>query len=241
MKRIPLLALCFAVVAGCNGNNPIDEPNTGGGSAGTGGGAAGTGGGTSSTGGGTAGTGGGSPTATDAGTDTNPPDGGSNTSDAGVGVPDAGVVMPDAGQFNPQLPPLTSAADIRLWIAQGFYKAWKCEPEKHAGRMFSPHGQNRICSNDVLSAHGAGEYPVGAVGFKELYNAAGAINGYAIEIKTKKNADVANPGAAWFWFEDLNGTNFANGEGVMGCTGCHSLAGSDALHTGHDYVYTQVK
>ncbi len=236
MKRIPLLALCFAVVTGCNGNNPIDPPNTGGGSAGTGGGsgstgggAAGTGGGSGSTGGGTAGSGGGGTNMTDAGT----PDGGTNTGDAGV------VVVPDAGQFDPQVPPLTSAEEIKKWIAAGFYKSWKCEPERNATRG-AHHGPNRICSNNALSAHGDGEYPIGAVGFKELYDAAGKINGYAIEVKTKKNSDVANPGAAWFWFEELNGGVIANAEGFAGCTGCHSAAGT-GMRTGHDYVYTQIK
>jgi len=142
-----------------------------------------------------------------------------------------------------QTPPTGSDADISAWLAKGDYKTWKCEPAPHDARRPSPHGKNRICSNDVLSAHGAGEFPVGAAGVKELYDSTGTkVVGHAMYRKL-----AVGGGEAWYWFEktDADGV-VANGAGTAGtpktvCVGCHEGAGSDATHSGHDQVYTQVK
>ncbi len=148
-----------------------------------------------------------------------------------------GAVMPG----DAQTPPTGEASAISAWLTKGDYKAWKCEPASHDARSPSPHGKNRICSNTVLSTHGAGEYPVGAAGVKELYNAAGtSIVGYAMYRKV-----AAGQGEAWYWFEQIDGDLVANGLGTSGtpktvCVGCHAGAGSDANHSGHDLVYTQV-
>lgn len=138
-----------------------------------------------------------------------------------------------------QTPVTGTAADIDAWIATGDYKAWHCEAAPHAARSPSPHGGNRICSNDLLSAHGAGEYPVGAASVKELYDTANTkIVGYAMARKMS-----AGGGDTWYWYE-VNGGVVANGLGVTGtsagsiCVGCHSKA---EMHAGHDLVYTQVK
>src|SRR4051812_36675170 len=77
------------------------------------------------------------------------------------------------GDDESQVPPTSSAADIDAWIAEGHYKEWACEDKEHEARSPSPHGFNRICSNDVLSAAGDGEYPVDSAGVKELWDAAG--------------------------------------------------------------------
>lgn len=141
-----------------------------------------------------------------------------------------------------QTPATGSPADIDAWIAKGDYKAWHCETAPHASRSPSPHGPNRICSNDLVSAHTTGEYPTGAAAVKELYDANSAkIIGYAMYRKMS-----AGGGDTFYWYETNSGV-VANGVGKAGtnsgniCVGCHSKTGSDAMHSGHDFVYTQVK
>lgn len=151
-----------------------------------------------------------------------------------------------------QLPPASGRADISAWLGKGYYKAFHCEAMPHASRSPSPHGMNRICSNDVLSAAGAGEYPVDSAAVKELYDAMGAnIVGYA----TYRHVKAGTTGDTWYWYEtvpagspaphEMDGT-VADGLGGSGpaqmiCVGCHAAAGSDAGHSGHDFVYTQIK
>ncbi len=152
-----------------------------------------------------------------------------------------------------QLPPTTGRTAIEAWISAGHYKAWHCESAAHAARSPSPHGQNRICSNDAMSNFaGAGEYPIGSAAVKELFDdAAKNIIGYAVEVHTA----AGNTGDTWYWYErvplssaaphDSNGV-VADGSGASGpaqtiCVGCHQAAGSDAGHSGHNFVYTQVK
>ncbi len=155
--------------------------------------------------------------------------------------------------------PAQGAAEVEAWLAKGQYKAWHCEAAVHAARSPSPHGFNRICSNDVLSAAatGTGPWPKGAAAVKELYASATDTTpvGYAVYAKTA--ADSA-AGANWYWYErvpadstaphDANGV-VADGLGASGpantiCVGCHAGAGSDAAHTpspgGRDEVYTPV-
>ncbi len=154
-----------------------------------------------------------------------------------------------------QLPATGKYADIDAWLAKGDYKSWHCEAAPHDARSPSPHGKNRICSNDASSTHGTGEYPVGAANVKELYDEAGtSIIGYAIETHVSAGAT----GASWYWYErnpavkapakDGSEGLVANGLGVNAktpevdvCVGCHGGAGSDAAHFGHDLVYSQIK
>ncbi len=177
------------------------------------------------------------------------PDAGSPSAEAGcpAGCPaaDGGCPGKEAGCPSPstpgdmQTPATGTAANIDAWIAKGDYKAWHCEAAPHTARSPSPHGDNRICSNDLLSAHGTGEYPVGAASVKELYDTANTkIMGYTMARKMS-----AGGGDTWYWYE-VNGGVVANGLGKAGtsagsiCVGCHSKA---EMHGGHDFVYTQVK
>lgn len=143
---------------------------------------------------------------------------------------------------DPQLPTVTSEAALASWIAEAHYKNWKCEAAVHDARSPSPHGKNRICSNDIASAHGNGEYPVGAASVKELYDQSGAnVSGYSVAVKV-----AAGGGEAWHWYEAVGSRVLANGRGSEGppktvCVGCHAGAGIDAEHSGHDLVYTQVR
>lgn len=158
---------------------------------------------------------------------------------------------------NAQTPPVTVGADVESWLAAGAYTRWHCEAAPHASRDPSPHGINRICSNDLAHGFtGTGERPEGTAAVKELYDAAGkTVVGYAVYVKTKA---ASEGGKAWYWYErvpsdsaaphDAKGV-VADGLGATGtansiCVGCHAAAGSDAAHTpspgGSDEVYTQV-
>lgn len=158
-----------------------------------------------------------------------------------------------------QTPPQGATA-VEAWLAAGSYKNWQCEPDVHESRSPSPHGYNRICSNDVISANAAGEdeWPSGAAAVKELYATADAKEpvGFAVYLKT---AADSGGGDNWYWYErvpldsaaphDAEGV-VADGLGDQGpekaiCVSCHVAAGSDAAHTpspgGRDQVYTPVE
>jgi hypothetical protein len=128
---------------------------------------------------------------------------------------------------DPQLPPRGSD-DLLAWIEAGYYQSWTCEPVAHPARSGSPHGANRICSNDLIAgSSGTGPYPVGAAGIKEIFSDSGAITLYAVYRKV----DAGEGGDTWYWFEGKRGNIAANGEGESGCTGCHSGAPRDFVFT----------
>ena len=180
---------------------------------------------------------------------------GSDAATAGA-VDAGGASTSSAGSA--QTPPATSATDVEAWLATGAYRSWHCEPAPHPSRDPSPHGINRICSNDLTSAFsGSGERPQGSAGVKELYDANGAaVVGYAVYVKTKAASEGGN---AWYWYErvPLDSAAPHDAKGVVAdglgtttnakqiCVSCHGAAGTDAAHTpspgGGDQVYTQVK
>ena len=162
------------------------------------------------------------------------------------------------GGTTAQVPPEGGAA-VEAWLQAGHYKQWHCEGAVHGARSPSPHGFNRICSNDAIAdnATGSGAWPSGAAAVKEMYAAADAPAPAGYAVYYKKQADSAG-GANWYWYErvpldspaphDANGV-VADGAGSSGaamsiCVGCHAAAGSDASHTpsvgGRDQVYTPV-
>lgn len=153
------------------------------------------------------------------------------------------------GADSTQVPP-QGEAQVKSWLATGDYKEWHCEAAEHDARSPSPHGVNRICSNDALSATAAGaNYPADSAAVKELWDKQGGkVMGYAVYLKLK---DDSAGGANWYYYEDnpmLNppGGIVADGVGTSGnpktvCVACHAAAGMDAMHSGHDFVYTQVK
>ena len=174
--------------------------------------------------------------------------GGNPGADAGCPAADAGCPAADAGcpaMGDAQTPPQGTDAVVSAWLTKGDYKAWKCEAAGHDARSPSPHGRNRICNNTKLSSTATGNYPVGSASVKELLVSDGgtAITGYAIGLKLTAGAST---GAGWYWYEKVGGTLVANGKGDKAgnettlCTGCHQGAGSDATHSGRDFVYTQV-
>ena len=173
---------------------------------------------------------------------------------------DAGATH-DAGSMagTDQTPPQGAKA-VRAWLKAAAYKTWQCEPSVHAARSPSPHGFNRICSNDMISSNydQTGAWPKGAAAVKELYASADATEpvGYAVYLKT---ASDSAGGAHWYWYESVpldssaphdSAGVVADGMGDSGaaksiCVGCHAGAGSDAAHTpsehGRDQVYTAVQ
>lgn len=161
---------------------------------------------------------------------------------AGAGAAGGGAGGEPSLEPDPQTPP-QSAAAVASWIAEGHYQGWHCEPESHEARPPSPHGVNRVCSNDLASAHGSGEYPVGAASVKELFDDEGTnVVGHAVSL----HVSAGPSGATWYWYEQLTSGVVADGLGDEGtprtvCVGCHQGAGSDAAHSGHDLVYTQVE
>jgi hypothetical protein len=151
---------------------------------------------------------------------------------------DAGGAATDLGATDDVVaaspPPTTGAADIERWLATGAYRAWRCEPERHAARPGSAHSANRICTNEALSAsEGAGEFPVGAAAVKELFNNAGALTGYAVSVRVR----AGGGGAGWYWYERLApGRVVADSTGDRGgartiCVSCHDGAPRDQVYT----------
>jgi hypothetical protein len=158
-----------------------------------------------------------------------------------------------------QTPPTSGRTDIEKWLSDASYKTWTCEPAVHAARDPSPHGFNRICSNDLImaAAAGTGPWPKGASAVKEIYSSLTATTpvGFAVYLKTATDSAA---GANWYWYErvpassdaphDANGV-VADGKGGGGtalsiCVNCHTASGSDTTHTpspgGRDQVYTPV-
>ncbi|WP_394823547.1 hypothetical protein [Pendulispora albinea] len=168
----------------------------------------------------------------------------------GVACSDDDKGSPFSSQGTAQRP-ATGGSSVDTWLQSGAYKSWHCERAVHEARAPSPHGYNRICSNDAISANATGtaDWPEGAAAVKELYDSATSTtpSGYAVYLKT--NADGAG-GANWYWYERLPGGRIAaDGLGSSGsakdvCVGCHVAAGADAAHTpspgGRDQVYTPV-
>ena len=167
----------------------------------------------------------------------------------------------DGSSSSAQMPPMGRTA-LEAWISDSAntYKTWAAEPAIHASRDPSPHGFNRIYSNDIIASNATnqGAWPEGAAAVKELYASATATTPIGIAVYVKLAADSA-AGANWYWYErvpldseaphDANGV-VADGTGDSGpakaiCVGCHAGAGSDAAHTptmgGRDQVYTPVR
>src|SRR4051794_4091389 len=99
---------------------------------------------------------------------------GSDDSDPG------GTSVTTAGDA--QTPPISSGSDVEAWLRTNQYQAWKCEDAPHPQMKVSPHGHNRICSNDLIANFvGTGERPKGSAAVKELYDDSDELVGYAVE------------------------------------------------------------
>ena len=80
-------------------------------------------------------------------------------------------------------------------------------------------------------AAGNWSHPLGSSIVKEMYNADGDLQGWAVMVKTQ---DDSAGGKGWFWYEVTSTTSGSNpvaaGNGVQLCQGCHFI--------GNDYVLT---
>lgn len=175
-----------------------------------------------------------------------------NSTAASLGAPDPTPLTSDD-----QTPPSTNGTDVETWLAAGSYKSWACEMDSHPQMKVSPHGQNKICSNDLTAGFtgAAGtERPVGSAAVKELYDDSMALVGYAVYVKTKA---TSAGGDNWYWYERVPLTSAAphNAKGIVAdglgsagaaqtiCVGCHAAAASDDAHTvsgSGDFVYDQI-
>ena len=83
---------------------------------------------------------------------------------------------------------------------------------------------------DASLKAGNASHPAGSAAVKEMYDAEGKLQGWAVMVKTSNNS--AN-GKGWFWYEVTCTTDgskpVASGNGVPLCFGCH--------FTGSDFVY----
>src|SRR5882762_6298866 len=62
-----------------------------------------------------------------------------------------GAPNPDGMPGDAQTPPTTNGTDVEAWLKKGDYKSWTCETAQHAQLKVSPHGFNRVCSNDIAA------------------------------------------------------------------------------------------
>jgi hypothetical protein len=109
----------------------------------------------------------------------------------------------------------------------------------HEPRGTSPHGRDRICTNDALSGAGSsGPYPVGAAAVKELVDSAGNVVGYTVSLKARPDP-APTIGSNWYWYRTTPFGSGPIGFGEAECVGCHALA-ADATPAGRDLVFTQV-
>lgn len=125
---------------------------------------------------------------------------------------------------DPQLP-ARGTVDLPQWLAAGYYRTWRCEPQPHPGRPPSPHGTTRICNNDALHAAAAG-FPAGAAAVKEIFGGDRIVS-YAVSRKLT----AGDGGDRWYWYEGNADKVYGNGPGVTGCTGCHDRAARDFVFT----------
>ena len=123
------------------------------------------------------------------------------------------------------------------YLQQGSYKNFAAkETVSHPSR--GPHTKYgwpvRVFLDPVLDASlkaGNASHPAGSAAVKEMYDADGELQGWAVMVKTQ---DDSKGGQGWFWYEITSTTDpepFAVGNGIPLCFGCHG--------TGRDYVLTQ--
>lgn len=158
-----------------------------------------------------------------------------------------GCGSPSPPIFNgdPQTPPNTGFATIEPWLNAGFFKSWHCRD--WAFIAVPPHGEHVNCSNNLLSAAGPGEFPVGSAAILAYVDPTDPgpnprFDGYLVSLHTQ----AGTTGDTWYWYERRTGVvaPTTDGQGSAGpplkCVGCHMNAGSSG-NAGHDFVYSQIR
>lgn len=119
-------------------------------------------------------------------------------------------------------------AALIAYLQSGAYKTLPAEPAAHPST--GPHfGLVRTFFNQALAdslAQGNDVHPVGAAAVKELFRQGSTVRGWSVMVKI-----AAGPGGgSWYWYEGIEGTEYAASAGAGLCTGCHSA--------GRDFVLT---
>lgn len=155
-----------------------------------------------------------------------------------VGCGPSGNALPDGGEL-PALPDVTSPQAVANWLAAEGYKSWTCENQATVKVDGDPaihvHGTNRVCVNSTLKSAPAGQpLPQGSAAVKEIY-VSGMLTKRYFEMKVQ--TDSAG-GQGWYWYDGAVGSAGTGARGRSECVGCHTGAGSDAMHPGRgDFVY----
>lgn len=121
-----------------------------------------------------------------------------------------------------------SVPDYAAWLAAKKYNAWDCQAESHPAVGVSPHQQNRICQNTLITQtlNGSGKFPVGATLVKETYDAAGQLAAFFVS----KRVNDSEGTAGWLYYrQGIDGTVTHNAVNQAFCAGCHSGAPRDAV------------
>lgn len=118
----------------------------------------------------------------------------------------------------------SEGAALLEWLGELGYASWPAESGPHAST--GPHfGSVRTfvnpCLQESLDA-GASTHPVGAVAVKQLYGDGDVVEGYSVMIKVA----AGEGGDTWYWFEQYQGTTYADAVGSGLCTGCHGGPGN---------------
>ncbi len=141
----------------------------------------------------------------------------------------------ETGHVDSEVP--TDPKALFEYLQAGAYKSLAAkESAAHPSR--GPHSKFgrpvRVFMDAKIEASlaaGNAEHPAGSSIVKEMYTAAGELEGWAVMVKT---ATASDGGDGWFWYENTSTTSGANpvavGNGVPLCYGCHS--------TGEDFVLT---
>ncbi len=136
-----------------------------------------------------------------------------------------------------EAPPADSAL-LFQYLQSGAYQGLSAkETDRHpsAGPHLNFGLPVRVYLNAALDASlaaGNDEHPEGAAAIKEMFGEDGALQGWAVAIKTAAQSDGGN---GWYWYEVTSTTDpsrpVAAGTGVTLCSGCHAA--------GRDYVLSE--
>lgn len=155
---------------------------------------------------------------------------GDDSAEADKSMPQEELDVADSGT----LPTDRAPDDVTLfnaWLSEGVYLDWDCQAEPHAALPPSPHGDNRICQNALVTnaLAGSGEFPVGATLVKEVYRD-GKLDVIAVETRIA----MGDPKTSWLYYEARDDEELFSGVGIDVCTGCHAGAP-------RDYVWSVVE
>jgi hypothetical protein len=157
--------------------------------------------------------------------------------DAMTGAMEAALqATAETGTSDSEVP--TNQAALHAYLARGGYNdLGAMETGSHASR--GPHTKVglpvRVFMNAAMEeslAAGNAEHPAGASAVKEMFDADGELQGWAVMVKTQAESDG---GQGWFWYETTSTEDASSvvgiGNGVPLCYGCHSI-GKDFVLTG---------